>query len=184
VAIRAALAEEVLGAAIEEATRAMESFGCHYPFAWRCETLAMFRLGVHFLRDLLQMNRAYQGNLSLNDACWEALDPLPMNVEEAVGLLAEMAGAGFSGLLPLTNAPHGRNPSNWIAAIKPSILSVCCIELWNDFVRNHRYVSCQRCGRPIIDRRAGSKYCTTECAHAAAQAAYRARMKRRSGAMT
>jgi hypothetical protein len=198
--------DEVFSALDAHRTHAAEVIGGEAE--WFEETIEEFRFSALCLRDLLTAWRVISGDLAHEDAAWvspawhvdSAREPLNDDPWEPGG--PERLLSGY-----LTDALRSFSPrvfSEWLdderpydAASRPfdssdpTLYDICCLELFNHIVERAAYRRCQNetCARLFVRqagraqhgqrRTTGVMYCSSSCARAQAQRAYRARRRRR-----
>ena len=162
------------------------------PDIWVVETLTEFRFGASLIRDVLRAWRWQRDGVE-PPGPWEFLTE--MLTPETADNAAEFADDWTHGLLSafypqftrlevrVNGATHRSDP--YFSNVP--LLSLMALELYNHACEDAAYKVCQNetCGRLFVrqggraqhgqHRRAGVKYCTSECARAQAQRAYRRR---------
>lgn len=162
--------------------------------AYVVETVVEFRLGASLIRDVLRAWRwQREGNAPTEP--WEFLPKIysPETREEAAERADDWTHGLLSAFYPqfirveISSGGKTRRSDPYFTDVP--LLSLMALELYNHACENAVYKVCQNetCGRLFVrqegralhgqHRRTGVKYCTSECARAQAQRAYRRRKR-------
>jgi hypothetical protein len=163
------------------------------------EPLEDFRFAARVLRDLTSAWRIASGQADPSRIQWQWLDdPSP---EAAVRKLAVHLSPLLAGLHPRLHFESSEEAAELLPAVavepmphRKSLFEVCAAELYNHIVANPQYKTCanETCQRLFVlqqgravhgqHRTTGVKYCSSNCARAQNQRAYRRRSTGRSDA--
>jgi hypothetical protein len=165
------------------------------PDIWLVETMAEFRFGAGLIRDVLRAWRWQRDDVAPSEP-WEFLPQIygPETPDHAAELADDWTHGLLSAFYPqfirveVTATGETHRSAPYFSNVP--LLSLMALELYNHACEAAEYKVCQNetCGRLFVrqagralhgqNRRAGVKYCTSECARAQAQRAYRRRRPR------
>lgn len=160
------------------------------------DTLLEVRYAIFLMRDLIAAWRALQGDLDPTTHAWEfplwafrsrASDDPPWEPDGPAALLHLASAWGLTPFSPyLRTFEPGEDPVPLFAG-EAAAWNYCCMELFNHIVEQAEYKFCanEPCNRLFVrqegralhgqHRMTGTKYCSSGCARAQAQRAYRRR---------
>jgi hypothetical protein len=163
------------------------------PDTFVVETMTEFRLGASLIRDVLRAWRWQRENVPPADP-WEFMPEFygtpasPDNAaEQADDWTHGLLSAFYPQFIRIDIAANGETHRNDPYFTDVSLISLMALELYNHACEDAQYKTCQNetCGRLFVrqegralhgqHRSKGVKYCTSECARAQAQRAYRRR---------
>lgn len=161
------------------------------------ETLDEFRWGALCLRDLVSAWQVIRKEIDADTHRWEApvwgvaespRDELPW--ESATGAVTVLTAGLATGIECFTPVIRSGWEEKFPVFDDHWVYEICCLELFNHIVEEAPYKHCanEACGRLFVRQRGravhgqhrtrGVKYCSSECARAQAQRAYRRRQAR------
>jgi hypothetical protein len=159
------------------------------------ETMTEFRLGASLIRDVLQAWRSQRDDVAQSEP-WEFLPEIfdePTSpdgaAEHADDLTHGLLSAFYPQFVRINITPDGQTRGGEPYFSEVPLISLMALEIYNHACENAEYKTCQNetCGRLFVrqegralhgqHRRTGVKYCTSECARAQAQRAYRRRQR-------
>jgi hypothetical protein len=160
------------------------------------DTLTEIRWAILYMRDLISARRAVSGEINAAEHQWEApfwkgmheLDSPPWTANGPAATLSLALHVGLAPFQPRIDlVPEGTDQHQVFAGDDFGTWSLCCLELFNHILEDAIYKTCanETCGRLFVRQEGraelgqykskGVKYCTSECANAQAQRAYRRR---------